>query len=117
VSENHAGGGGGAAADHVLIGAADICRDDPQDDGVVDLFAGGILHFGEVDGLDFYFILSEKNYSSVFSHFFIATSLRVTVKRSFPGLEILSLVPLMLGSRKGSAIVALPFFDSFFEII
>jgi hypothetical protein len=36
---------------------------------MVDLFAGGILHFREVDGLDFYFVLSEKNYSSVFSHF------------------------------------------------
>jgi hypothetical protein len=64
----------------VLVGAADICRDDLQDDGVVDLFAGGILHFGEVDGLNFNLVLSEKNYSSVFSHFFIATSLRVTVK-------------------------------------
>jgi hypothetical protein len=80
VSENHAGGCGGAAADHVLVGAADICRNDLQDDGMVDLFAGGILHFGEVDGLDFHFVLSEKNYSSVFSHFFIATSLCVTVK-------------------------------------
>ena len=37
---------------------------------MVDLFAGGILHFGEVDGLDFNFVLSEEDYSSVFSHFF-----------------------------------------------
>src|ERR1700733_6573533 len=71
VSENHAGGCGGAATDHVLVGAADICRDDLQDDAVVDLFSGGILQFGEVNGLDFYFVLSEKNYSSVFSHFFL----------------------------------------------
>ncbi len=84
VSENHAGGCGGAAADHVLVGAANVGRDDLQDDGMVDLFAGRILHFGEVDGLDFDFVLSEKNYSSVFSHFLIATSLRVTVKLSFP---------------------------------
>jgi hypothetical protein len=38
---------------------------------MVDLFAGGILHFGEVDGLDFDLVLSEKNYSSVFSHFLL----------------------------------------------
>ena len=57
---------------------------------MVDLFAGGILHLREVDGLDFDFVLSEKNYSSVFSHFVIATSLRVTVKRSFPGKKLLS---------------------------
>jgi hypothetical protein len=80
---------------------------------VVDLFAGGILQFGEVDGLDFYFVLSEKNYSSVFSHFVIATSLRVTVNRSFPGKKLLLLLPWMLCSRKGSAVAALPFFDSF----
>jgi hypothetical protein len=57
------------------------------------------LHFGEVDGLDFNLVLSEKNYSSVFCHFFIATSLRVTVERSF-GLETLS-IPFDARQRKG----------------
>jgi hypothetical protein len=93
----------------VLVGAADIGRDDLQDDGVVNFFAGGILHFGEVDGLDFYLILSEKNYSSVFSHF-VETSLRSAVElRS--GYELL-LPPWMPGREKGSARCTLPFFDS-----
>ena len=39
VAENHAGGCGGAAADHVLIGAADVGGDDLQDDAVIDLFS------------------------------------------------------------------------------
>jgi hypothetical protein len=35
---------------------------------VSDLFAGGILHFGKVDRLYFDFVLSEENYSAIFSH-------------------------------------------------
>jgi len=69
VTEDHAGGCGGAPANHVLIRAADISGDDLQDDTVINLLACWILHLREVDGLDFNLVLSEKNYSCVFSHF------------------------------------------------
>ena len=80
VAEDHAGGGGGAAADHVLVGAADVGGDDFEDDAVVDLFAGGILHLGEVDGLNFNFVLSEEYYAAIFCHDFTSADwIRVQV--------------------------------------
>jgi hypothetical protein len=43
VAEDEAGGGGGSAADHVLIGAADVGGDDLEDDAVFGfLFIGGV---------------------------------------------------------------------------
>ena len=56
MSEDESRGGGGAAADHVLVGAADVGGDDFEDDAVLDfLFACRVEEFGEVDGLDFDF--------------------------------------------------------------
>ena len=68
VTEDHAGGCGGAATDHVLVGAADVGGDDFEDGAVSDLFSSRILHLGEVDGLDFDFVLSEEDDSAIFCH-------------------------------------------------
>jgi hypothetical protein len=52
----------------MLIGAADVGGDDLEDDGVIDLPAGGIFKFGIVDGLNFDVIWTEKNDSAIRSH-------------------------------------------------
>jgi len=69
VAEDESRGGGGPAADHVLIGAADVGGDDFEEDAVLDfLFAGGIEKFGEVDGLDFYFTRFDVSDAAIGSH-------------------------------------------------
>jgi hypothetical protein len=49
VAEDHAGRRGGAAAHHVLIGAADVSRDNLQDDTVIDLLPCWVLELWVVD--------------------------------------------------------------------
>ena len=58
VAEDHAGGRRGAAADHVLIGAADVGGDDLQDYTVIDLLSCRVFEFGVVDRLNFHMIRS-----------------------------------------------------------
>ena len=68
VAEDHAGGRGGAAADHVLIGAADVGGNDLQDDTVIDLLSCRIFEFGVVDRLNFDMIWTEKDDSAIGRH-------------------------------------------------
>ena len=68
MAEDHPGGRGGAAADHVLIGAADVGGDDLQDDTVIDLLSGRIFEFGVVDRLHFDMIWTEKDDSAIGRH-------------------------------------------------
>src|SRR6202011_4982376 len=53
VSEHHAGRRCRATADHVLVGAANIRRDDLEDDAVVDRLSRRIAESRKVDLLNF----------------------------------------------------------------
>jgi len=68
MAENHAGGRGRAAANHVLIGAADVGGNDLQNDTVIDLLSGRIFEFRKVDRLNFDMIWSEKDDSAIGRH-------------------------------------------------
>ncbi len=68
VSQHQSRRRGGSAAHHVLIAATDIGGDDLQDDAVIDLLAGRVLQFREVDGLDFDFARREIHYASITCH-------------------------------------------------
>ena len=68
VAEDHAGGRGGAAADHVLIGAADVGGDDLQNDTMIDLLSSRVFELGVVDRLNFDMIGTEKDDSAIGRH-------------------------------------------------
>jgi hypothetical protein len=68
VPEHHACGGSCAAADHVLIGSADIGRNDLQDHAMLDLAASRVLKLGIGDVLDLDFSWLDVDDATIFAH-------------------------------------------------
>jgi hypothetical protein len=60
VTENHSCRRGGPASYHMLIRTADVGRDNLENDAVLDVFPGRILHCWKINRLDLDFIVSEK---------------------------------------------------------
>jgi hypothetical protein len=65
MSKHHAGRRGCTAPDHVLVGAADIRRDDLEDDAVVDRLSGGIAEGWKIDVLHLDGARLEINYATI----------------------------------------------------
>src|SRR6202011_999257 len=65
VSEHHAGRRRRAAADHVLVGAADIRRDDLENDAVIDRLSCRIAEGRKVDVLNFDAAGLEINHAAI----------------------------------------------------
>jgi len=65
VSEHHAGRRGRAAPNHVLVGAADIRRDDLEDDAVVDGLSCWITEGWKIDLLNFNAAGLEVNHATI----------------------------------------------------
>jgi hypothetical protein len=68
VSQHHAGRRRRAAADHVLVGAADVCRYDLEDDAVIDGLSCWIAKGWKVDLLNFDAAGFEIDYATIGIH-------------------------------------------------
>src|SRR5271156_3909261 len=70
VTKDHPRWSGGTTPYHVLVRTAYVGRDHLQNDTVLNVFPRGVLHRRKVNGLNFDFILSEINDSTVLRHCF-----------------------------------------------
>ena len=68
VPEHESFRGRGPAADHMLVGTADIGRDDLQDHAMRDGPAVRRFHLGIVDALDLDLVLAEIDHASIVAH-------------------------------------------------
>jgi hypothetical protein len=68
MAQHQARLGGGAAPHHVLVGAADVGREDLEDHAVADFFAVRIFQFGEGNGSNFDQALLDVHDASVALH-------------------------------------------------
>ncbi|MNO85930.1 hypothetical protein D3C76_773150 [compost metagenome] len=68
VAQDQADLGSGAAADHVLVGAADVGGDHLEDHAVLDLLATRVLHFRVVDIAYFDLAGAEIYHSTIARH-------------------------------------------------
>ncbi|MNN56279.1 hypothetical protein D3C81_1711990 [compost metagenome] len=68
MAQDQADLGSGAAADHVLVGAADVGGDHLEDHAVLDFLAAWVLHFRVVDFLHLDLARAEIHHSTIARH-------------------------------------------------